>query len=62
MKSKGKILIHPALRCSEVLIERKKVWEGRAIIKDGKLVIIGKNQLGNIWMKLRDNKENRSLS
>lgn len=55
IKSERKLLIHPALRCSEMLIEKKTIWEGRAIMRDGRLIVIGRNQLGNIWMKLRNN-------
>lgn len=53
IKSETKILIHPALRCSLDKLEKSRVWEGRARIKDGEIVILGKNQLGNIWMNLR---------
>jgi predicted NAD-dependent protein-ADP-ribosyltransferase YbiA (DUF1768 family) len=53
IKSGNKILIHPALRCSEEKVEKKCFWEGRAVLKDGKLVILGKNMLGTIWMSLR---------
>jgi predicted NAD-dependent protein-ADP-ribosyltransferase YbiA (DUF1768 family) len=52
-KSKGKILVHPALRCSEDKLEYR-LWEGKGIVVDGKIKIIGKNMLGNLWMKLRD--------
>jgi predicted NAD-dependent protein-ADP-ribosyltransferase YbiA (DUF1768 family) len=45
--SKGKLLIHPALRCRN---PENCIWEGRYV--DGK--VIGKNLLGNIWMELRD--------
>jgi len=53
LKSKSKILIHPALRCSEIKLERERIWEGKAVIKDGQVVVLGKNMLGNIWMELR---------
>jgi predicted NAD-dependent protein-ADP-ribosyltransferase YbiA (DUF1768 family) len=53
IKSGDKILIHPALRCSVEQLERSRVWEGKGIIKDGKVVVLGKNKLGNIWMELR---------
>jgi predicted NAD-dependent protein-ADP-ribosyltransferase YbiA (DUF1768 family) len=53
IKSRNKTLIHPALRCSEEKVEKKCFWEGRAVLKEGKLVILGKNMLGNIWMSLR---------
>jgi predicted NAD-dependent protein-ADP-ribosyltransferase YbiA (DUF1768 family) len=52
-KSGEKILVHPALRCSECKIEKTAFWEGKGIIRDGGLVILGKNMLGNIWMSLR---------
>lgn len=53
LKSGNKTLIHPALRCSEDKVEKKSFWEGRVVLKDGKLVILGQNMLGNIWMSLR---------
>jgi predicted NAD-dependent protein-ADP-ribosyltransferase YbiA (DUF1768 family) len=56
IKSGNKILIHPALRCSVERLERTRFWEGKGIIKDGKVVILGKNKLGNIWMEIRKNK------
>ena len=52
-KSGDKILIHPALRCSIEQLERTRIWEGKGILKDGKVVVLGKNKLGNIWMELR---------
>jgi hypothetical protein len=54
LKSSGnKILIHPALRCSEEKI-KKNDWCGKAVINDGKIEVLGGNMLGKIWMKLRD--------
>jgi predicted NAD-dependent protein-ADP-ribosyltransferase YbiA (DUF1768 family) len=53
LKSKNKILIHPALRCSEIKLERERIWEGKAIVRDDKILVLGKNMLGNIWMELR---------
>jgi predicted NAD-dependent protein-ADP-ribosyltransferase YbiA (DUF1768 family) len=53
LKSEKKILIHPAMRCSVEKLENNRIWEGRAKIIDGKVVILGKNLLGNIWMKYR---------
>ena len=51
-KTKGKVLIHPAMR-----MNIKKVpnclWEGRYIKEENK--IIGRNMLGKIWMDIRDN-------
>ena len=52
LKSGNKILIHPAMRCSEEKI-KKCIWEGRGVILDEKIVILGKNLLGNIWMEYR---------
>jgi predicted NAD-dependent protein-ADP-ribosyltransferase YbiA (DUF1768 family) len=52
IKSKDKILVHPALRTSEEKVATR-TWEGKAIIKDGQVEIIGKNMLGNTWMELR---------
>lgn len=53
IKNSGtKLLIHPALRTSEEKLV-KRTWEGKAIIKDGKVEVIGNNRLGNIWMELR---------
>ena len=53
LKSIGKILIHPALRCSEEQI-KYKIWEGKGIVSNGEIEVLGKNKLGNIWMSLRD--------
>jgi predicted NAD-dependent protein-ADP-ribosyltransferase YbiA (DUF1768 family) len=53
-KSKDKILIHPAMRCSLEKIENR-IWEGRAKIIDNQIIIYGKNLLGNIWMEYRNN-------
>lgn len=53
LKSGTKILIHPALRSSETDLERR-IWEGKAtVLPDGKLVVLGQNMLGKIWMELR---------
>lgn len=51
-KSEGKILIHPALRCSEEKV-KNRLWEGKGVVCDGKIKIIGRNMLGNLWMELR---------
>ena len=51
-KSETKILIHPALRTSEEKV-KLCIWEGKAIIKDGHIQILGKNRLGSIWMDVR---------
>jgi predicted NAD-dependent protein-ADP-ribosyltransferase YbiA (DUF1768 family) len=53
VKSRNNILIHPAMRCSEEKV-KERTWEGKAIIRDGEVVVLGKNMLGNIWMDLRD--------
>jgi predicted NAD-dependent protein-ADP-ribosyltransferase YbiA (DUF1768 family) len=53
-KSAGKILVHPALRCSEEKI-KNRFWEGRAVIRDEKIVILGGNMLGNIWLEMHNN-------
>ena len=50
VKSGTKILIHPALRCSHIEL---RVWEGKALLKNGELVVLGQNLLGKIWMDLR---------
>jgi predicted NAD-dependent protein-ADP-ribosyltransferase YbiA (DUF1768 family) len=52
-KSKGKILIHPAMRCNEEKV-KGKIWEGKGIVVDGVVKVIGGNMLGNLWMKIRD--------
>lgn len=46
LKSAGKILVHPALRCAP----EKCFWEGKFL--DGH--VIGANHLANIWMQIRD--------
>jgi len=51
-KSENKILIHPALRTSEEKV-KLRIWEGKAIIKDGQIHILGKNRLGSVWMEIR---------
>jgi predicted NAD-dependent protein-ADP-ribosyltransferase YbiA (DUF1768 family) len=53
MKSGNKILIHPAMRCSQETLEKSRVWEGKGIVANGEITVLGKNLLGNIWMKLR---------
>ena len=52
-KSKGKVLIHPACRCSDEKVKRA-FWNGRGKIEDGRLVILGTNMLGRLWMELRE--------
>jgi len=51
--SKGKILIHPAMRCSEEKVKHR-LWEGKGIVMDGKIEVLGMNMLGKLWMKLRN--------
>ena len=53
VKSGNKILIHPAMRCSEETLVTSRIWEGKGVVIDGKIVVLGKNLLGNIWMELR---------
>ena len=50
IKSETKILVHPALRWSHV---ESRIWEGKASLKDGEVVVLGQNLLGKIWMDLR---------
>ena len=52
-KSCDKILVHTALRCSEERLEKTRVWEGKGVVIDGKIRILGKNMLGKLWMDLR---------
>lgn len=54
-KSMGKILVHPAMRCSEEKV-RNRLWEGKGIVVDGKVNVIGMNMLGKLWMNLREEK------
>ena len=51
-KSEDKLLVHPAMRCNEAKVAGK-IWEGKGIVKDGVVSVIGQNRLGNIWMRLR---------
>ena len=53
LKSKGKILIHPAMRCSEEKV-KSRLWEGKGIVVNGKIEVIDRNMLGNIWTNIRD--------
>jgi hypothetical protein len=53
LKSGDKILIHPAMRCSQEKLQNSRVWEGKGVVIDGKIVVLGKNVLGNIWMEYR---------
>ena len=49
----GKVLIHPAMRCSREKV-KTRLWEGRGEMCDGKLIVLGGNMLGNIWMEIRN--------
>ena len=51
--SKGKVLIHPAMRCNEEKVKRK-FWEGKGIVQNGEIVVLGGNVLGKLWMEIRD--------
>jgi len=53
IKSRGRVLIHPAMRCNEEKV-KSRLWEGKGIVVDGKIEVIGRNMLGNLWMELRD--------
>ena len=53
LKSVNKILIHPAMRCSEEKLKTTRIWEGKGVVIDGKIVVLGNNLLGNIWMEYR---------
>jgi predicted NAD-dependent protein-ADP-ribosyltransferase YbiA (DUF1768 family) len=46
------LLIHPALRCSLEQV-KSRIWEGRAMMIDGIVMVVGKNQLGLLWMECR---------
>jgi len=52
MKSGDKILIHPAMRCSEEKLAHR-IWEGKAVIRNGGVEVLGKNMLGNLWVEYR---------
>jgi predicted NAD-dependent protein-ADP-ribosyltransferase YbiA (DUF1768 family) len=52
-QSRDRILIHPAMRCNEEKV-KNKLWEGKGIIVDGKIEVIGMNMLGKLWMNLRE--------
>ena len=51
-KSGDKILVHPAMRCSEEKV-KYKLWEGKGVVIDGNIAILGQNMLGKIWMSMR---------
>jgi len=52
-KSGTTILIHPALRCGLDKV-KSRLWEGKATIVDGQVVVVGKNMLGVLWMEYRN--------
>lgn len=57
MATEKKILIHPAMRVGDSKMYRC-FWEGRMKIKKNgegqkKIIILGENKLGNIWMIIR---------
>lgn len=52
LKSKDKVLVHPALRCSEENL-KERIWEGKGVVVDGQIVVLGRNLLGQFWMELR---------
>lgn len=54
MRSGDKILVHPAMRCSEEKV-KSRLWEGKGVIEGGRVVVLGQNMLGNIWIELRSN-------
>ena len=58
IESGTKILVHPALRCSEDKL-KDRLWEGKAIVVNGKVEILGRNLLGKIWMEYRSVMERR---
>jgi hypothetical protein len=41
------------MRCTQEKLENTRIWEGRGLLVDGKIVVLGKNLLGNIWMEYR---------
>jgi hypothetical protein len=51
--SRGRLLLHPALRVSLEKVKMRK-WEGRVIEEDDEIVVYGGNKLGWIWMEIRD--------
>ena len=53
LNSKGRLLIHPALRCSEAKLA-SRIWEGKGVVQDGRIVVLGRNVLGRMWMQIRD--------
>jgi predicted NAD-dependent protein-ADP-ribosyltransferase YbiA (DUF1768 family) len=46
------ILVHPSRVSDNKIGER--IWEGRGKIVEGKVVVLGGNVLGKLWMEIRD--------
>ena len=46
------VLVHPS-RVSDIKI-KDRIWEGRGKIVEGKVVVLGGNILGKLWMEIRD--------
>ncbi len=44
LRSAGKIPVHPAMRCSEAKLASQ----------DGRVMVLGRNALGRMWMQIRD--------
>lgn len=53
MRSQGKILIHPAMRCGEDKL-KTRMWEGRGVVENGVVKVLGGNKLGLLWMEARE--------
>jgi predicted NAD-dependent protein-ADP-ribosyltransferase YbiA (DUF1768 family) len=57
VKSGRRVLIHPAMRCSEEKV-KSRLWEGKGVVvDDGKIEVLGRNMLGKLWMEIRDKEE-----
>ena len=48
--SVGRVLIHPAMRCGDDKV-RGRLWEGRGVVVDGRIEVLGGNMLGKLWME-----------
>jgi len=53
LSSKDKTLVHSASRCDDYMAS-KRIWEGKPVIQNNQLVILGQNILGDIWMSYRN--------
>jgi hypothetical protein len=40
------------MRCGEAKLA-SRTWEGRAVVQDGRVVVLGRNALGRMWMQIR---------